>query len=525
MHPFRHVLAFAAVVLLSACQTTPESTPRQTAAQSPATKSNLDAIHTIVVIYAENRSFDHLYGDFPGANGLRNLSGAQTTQLDRNGAPLASLPPVPGSGLTVPSDPKQITTEATRGHPNRPYALDDPKGYDVGFDYKLHDLVHAFYQNQMQIDGGRNDKFAAYSDAGGEVMGHFDGSKMALWKIAQEYTLADNLFQGAFGSSFLNHQYLICACAPFDFKTKTDPKTYESNISVVEADGVSLKLDPGGPASALDGPPRFVHYAVLTPDFYGVNTMQPPYQPSDNAPANGGDTRFADAEKPNTLSPQVTATIGDRLNDAGIGWAWYSGAWQIALDGGAALTKVAFQYHHQPFNYYVNYAPGKDARTQHLRDGGQDGASFIADIDAGKLPQVTFYKPQGSQNQHAGYAIISAGDAHIVDVIAHLQKSPQWPNMVVVITYDENGGWWDHVAPPKGDRWGPGTRVPAIIVSPFAKRGYVDHTQYDTGSIQRLIDHRFGLKPLPGIEERDAALRANGQAAMGDLTGALNLPH
>ncbi len=136
---------------------------------------------------------------------------------------------------------------------------------------------------------------------------------------------------------------------------------------------------------------------------------------------------------------------------------------------------------------------------------------------------MTFYKPQGSQNQHAGYATVAEGDAHIANLVAHLEKSPQWQNMIVVITYDENGGWWDHVAPPKGDRWGPGTRIPALIVSPFAKRGYVDHTQYDTGSIQRLINRRFGLPPLPGIEQRDAALSTNGQKPMGDLTEALDL--
>ena len=65
--------------------------------------------------------------------------------------------------------------------------------------------------------------------------------------------------------------------------------------------------------------------------------------------------------------------------------------------------------------------------------------------------------------------------------------------MVIVITYDENGGQWDHVAPPKGDLLGPGTRIPAIIISPFAKNGFVDHTQYDTASILRLITRRFGL--------------------------------
>jgi len=95
--------------------------------------------------------------------------------------------------------------------------------------------------------------------------------------------------------------------------------------------------------------------------------------------------------------------------------------------------------------------------------------------------------------------------------------------MVIVITYDEFGGAWDHVAPPKGDKLGPGTRIPAIIVSPFAKAGTVDHTQYDTASILRLITRTFGLDALPGVTARDKALTDNGGTAMGDLTKALDL--
>ncbi|PNS08161.1 acid phosphatase [Solilutibacter silvestris] len=513
----RIVPVAVAIAVLGACQTTPGKGSAGTGMHD----SGLDAIQTIVVIYAENRSFDNLYGNFPGANGVQHLKPGQYLQRDRDGSLLQTLPPVPGQGLTVASDPKQITTEATRGHPNRAYALDDPNGYGVSLDYKLHDLIHAFYNQQMQINGGKNDKFAAWSDAGGESMGYFDGSQMAMWQVARKYVLADNFFHGAFGSSFLNHQYLICACAPTDFKTQADPKKYQNNISVVNDDGVSLKVDAKSPASALDGPPKYVHYGVLTPDFRAVNTMMPPYAPSGKpAPKNS-----AEALDRITLSPQSAETIGDRLSAANIGWAWYSGGWQIALDGGKDAEKIVFQYHHQPFNYYTQYAPGTAARTEHLRDGGLDGAKFIADIDAGKLPPVAFYKPQGNLNQHAGYASVSAGDQHIADVIAHLERSPQWKNMVVIVTYDENGGWWDHVAPPKADRWGPGLRIPSIIVSPFAKRGVVDHTQYDTGSIQRLINHRFGLVPLPGILERDAALKAHGEAAMGDFTSALELWH
>ncbi|MEP6939633.1 MAG: acid phosphatase [Rudaea sp.] len=514
-------LSLALLATLASGAAGPDAALAASTSATPLT--DISQVKTIVVIYAENRAFDHLYGKFPGANGLAGASAAQALQLDRNGQPLATLPPINGNGLTDASDPTQVSTEMTRGHSNAPYALDDPHGYNVGFGYKLHDLVHRFYNNQMQINGGKNNLFAAYSDAGGEVMGNFDGTQMALWSIAQQYTLADNFFQGAFGGSFLNHQYLICACAPYDFKTAADPVTFASAISAVNADGVSLKIDPASPASALDGVPKFVNDAQLTPDFYGVNTMQPPYQPSSNKPAAGQDPRFADLSKPNTLSPQGAMNIGDLLTQANVGWAWYAGAWQ-AIQDGTAPAAVTFQYHHQPFNYFADLAPGTAARAKHLLDGGLYGANFIADIDAGKLPPVTFYKPQGSQNQHPGYATVNDGDLHIANVIAHLQNSPQWANMVVLITYDENGGWWDHVAPPKGDRWGPGSRIPAIIVSPFAKRGYVDHTQYDSASALRLITRRFNLPVLPGLQQRDNALIANGGKPMGDLTAALDVP-
>jgi acid phosphatase len=201
--------------------------------------------------------------------------------------------------------------------------------------------------------------------------------------------------------------------------------------------------------------------------------MQPPYQPSGNGPASSDSTHlFADPARANTLPAQTATTIGDALDARGIAWKWYAGA-------------------------------------------------YAADITAGTLPQVTFFKPQGNKNQHAGYASLMEGDAYIADLIGKLQAGPQYKNMVIILTYDENGGWWDHAAPPKGDLIGPGTRIPAIVVSPFAKKGTVDHTQYDTASIQRFLNRRFGLAPLAGITARDAALVSHGGVAMGDLTNAL----
>ncbi|MGO9673522.1 MAG: acid phosphatase [Methylocella sp.] len=479
----------------------------------------LEKIETIVVLYAENRSFDNLYGGFPGANGLGGLAPDETRQLDRDGAPLPELPPVWG-GLTPRGVVPAVDQERTAHLPNAPFAIDDPNGLNTALGVPTTDLLHRFYQNQMQIDGGKNDKFVAFGDSGALVMGHYDGSKLLLWPIAQRYVLADNFFMGAFGGSFLNHFYLACACAPR--YPDADKSAAAGLISAVEPDGVSLTLAPGSPPSALDGIPKFIRDGALTPDFYAVNTMQPPYQPSGVKPAPGGDPAYADPGKPSTLPPQTAQTIGDFLAAKGVSWAWYAGAWDIALSGANVEPNPKFQFHHQPFNYFASFAPGTPARADHLRDGGLNGAKFIAAIDEGALPQVAFYKPQGSLNEHPGYSDVLDGDAHLAELIAHLEKSPQWDHMIVVITYDENGGFWDHAAPPKGDRFGPGTRIPALIVSPFARKGFVDHTLYDTTSVLRLITERFDLPVLPGVKQRADAIAAGGNT-LGDLTGALDL--
>jgi phospholipase C len=475
------------------------------------------AIENIVVIFAENRSFDVLYGSFPGADGLKE--GAKIQQRDRDGSVLKELPPV-WRGMTATGVTPPVTEAQTAHLPNRPFGIDDPAGFNQSLGVVTRDLWHRFYENQMQIDGGKNDRFAAWADSGAMVMGHYDGSKLAMWDIARQNVLADHFFMGVFGGSFLNHQWLICACVPKYPNADHSPAAGE--LSTVESDGVTLKLAPNSPASAIDGPPRFLKDGNLTPDFYAVNTMQPPYQPSGNKPAPGGNPAMADPSRATTLPPQTEQTIGDLLSAKGVSWAWYGGAWAAALAGNGGGRVPAFQPHHQPFNYYASMAPGTAERAKHLKDGGLGGAGLLAAIQAGKLEQVVFYKPQGNLNEHAGYADVADGDAHIASVIEQLRRSPQWPHMVVIVTYDENGGFWDHVAPPKGDRWGPGTRIPAIIISPFAKKGVVDHTPYDTTSILRLITHRFGLPTLPGIRTRDEAVKAHGGKPLGDLTNALH---
>jgi len=487
-----------------------------------AAAADLSKITNIVVIYAENRSFDNLYGSFPGANGLQNVTGDQAKQLDRDGTPLKELPPAWG-GLTAKGVTPAVTEEQSAHLPNAPFAIDDPKGLNQGLNVTTRDLWHRFYQEQMQIDGGKNDKFAAWADSGGLVMGHYDGSTtLPMWKVAQKYVLADNFFQGAFGGSFLNHFMLVCACAPV--YPNADTAAAKPTIAKVDADGITLTIADNAPKSALEAAPKFASDGNITPDFYAVNTMQPPYMPSANKPAAGADPTLADATQPTTLPPQTMTNIGDLMSQKGVTWTWYAGAWRAALDGKGGGPVPNFQFHHQPFNYFADMAPGTPARAEHIKDGGLGGVNFLADVDAGKLPAVTFYKPQGNLNEHPGYTDAASGDQHLADVISHLEKSPQWPGMVVLVTYDENGGFWDHVAPPKADRWGPGNRIPAFIVSPFAKMGTIDHALLDSTSAIRLITARYQLPVLPGITARDTALKANGEPAEGDLTEALNLP-
>jgi len=524
-------VGIAATGLAPEAGAAPRKPARQPAVSDAALRANID---TVVVIYAENRSFNNLFADFPGLEQpLSAVAPERFVQRDRDGRVLEKLPPI-WEGLVpnkqvVEHREYQIGPDDLPPLANAPFALSLPNGDPLPHGLVTRDLIHAFYNNQLQINGGRNDGFVAWGDSGALVMGHYgdNSANLRLWQIARDFTLCDNFFMGAFGGSYLNHQYLIAARPPF--YPNADKSPARGRIVVLEGDdpkGIRPKTTPKSPASAMDGPVQFVPNSI-SPDFWAVNTMMPPYAPTyELDPARPG---YANWSSAHTLVPQSHKTIGDLLSARGVDWAWYGGGWGAALEGhltnGEFPTRPNFQPHHQPFNYYTQFAPGTKARAQHLRDGGEGETArtnkFLADVAAGRLPPVAFYKPQGNLNMHAGYSDVDDGDRHIAGVIDALRKSPQWDKMLVVVTFDENGGWWDHVAPPKGDRWGPGTRIPAIVISPHARHGEVDHTIYDTGSIARFITRRWELEKLPGLIEREKAMIAAGGPPPGDLTQAL----
>jgi phospholipase C len=482
------------------------------APQANAGADKLQRIGHVVVIYAENHSFDNLYGLFPGANGVSRATPEQMTQLDHDGKPLPELVVFGHDGKPDANFPRL---------PNRPFRIDAPP-VDRPPTTLVPSPIHVYYHHKEQINGGNNNMFAAMSNVGGWVMGYYDGSQFKLWQWARDYTLADNFFQAALGGSYLNHQWLICACTP---EHANAPASMRVRL---DAQGRLEKM-PGSPSAAVGAVQLYSRSGgQVTPDGWSVNTSQPPYQPSGIAPAADGPLALANpkgnAQGGEPVPPQTARTIGDTLSAKGVSWAWYAGAWKAALADGMQPPAVKrsviyhrgadspnFQPHHQPFNYHVRFAPGTADRTRHLKDG----ADFMAAIDAGTLPAVSFYKPAGRDTQHPSYTDVMTGDAHIAAVLDKLKASPQWKDMLVIVTYDENGGYWDHVPPPTGpgwsDRWGPGSRVPALLIGPHVKRGHVDSTVYDTTSILKLITQRFGLEPLPGV-------RAN----VGDLSQALD---
>lgn len=130
----------------------------------------------------------------------------------------------------------------------------------------------------------------------------------------------------------------------------------------------------------------------------------------------------------------------------------------------------------------------------------KDETDFIAAANAGTLPGVSFVKPVGLNNEHPGYTDVLDGEQHLLSLVEAVQNGPNWNDTAIIITYDEHGGQWDHVAPPKDNRWGPGSRVPAIVISKYAKHGFVDKTVYDTTSILKTIELRWGL---PSLTDRD----------------------
>jgi acid phosphatase len=519
----------------------------------------LQKINHIVVIYEENHSFDNLYGSWEGVNGLANADAAHTTQVDQSGTPYSCLFQL-DVNLTVPPLSQVCSGTTPRGVAfnshflNTWFTIDDfippdattcpkPKdsfafangilnGSGVGIAGGCtRDLVHKFYQEQYQLNGGAQNRYATGSDSAGTVMGVYDTKALPIYRYLHQgnhphYAIADNFFQAAFGGSFLNHQWLIAA------RTPVYPNPPANLHSLVDSAGFPRNnyplYNPLPGATYRDSDLTVTCDSPVKPggacgDF-AVNTMQPTNEPFGT---------FGDK-----LPVQNATTIGDELSANNISWGWYAGGWDNAagITTGPGWTNgpgptcsdpnhdtnpayvypkcpdFAFQFHHQPFAYFANYIPGASGRS-HLRDEVAFENAARSSTEDCNLDSVSFVKPIGEENEHPGYASEPTGSTHLMELLQLIQNSACAKDTMVVVAYDEFGGQWDHVPPPgqgnnngPHDQWGPGTRIPALVVSPFLRGNFVvDHTQYDTTSILAMIEERYGLA---GLSSRDAAVNS-----------------
>ena len=521
--------------------------------------SRLETINHIVVVYEENHSFDNLYGGWEGVNGRGNAT--NTTQINQAGSPYACLlqndvnltsPPLPADcaaattttpGLHFTNNPFSIESYIPASAQTCPQpgvfaanGLTPSAANRAGGCTK--DIVHRFYQEQYQLNGGAQNLYVTGSDAAGLTMGYYDTTALPIYTYLHSpahphYAISDNFFQSAFGGSFLNHQWLIAAATP------TYPGAPANLYSVIDSNGMPAKY----PLYTATGPVKDAQLTQVCPSAvpgracgsFAVNTIQPFQQPTSSNPVK--------------LPAQTGATIGDELSAAGVSWGWYSGGWanangEVGAPGwtnGTNGTSCAdpesvanptypycpnkvFQFHHQPFNYYAAYAPGTSGRT-HLKDEADFNNLLSGSARTCQLNSVSFVKPIGLENEHPGYTSETTGSNHLVDLLSAVQNSACRKDTMVVVTYDEFGGQYDHVTPPgqgraegPSDQWGPGTRVPALVIAPQLLGTFVvDHTQYDTTSILATIEHRFGVAPLSA---RDAAVNDLGHVFQAQVPSA-----
>lgn len=438
------------------------------AAQAP---EGIDKIEHVIILFLENHTVDNLYSRLPGVNGVES-PGGQVVQVDQNGVPYPTLPPVKvslkyaGFGRPIDTLPGLPDPRFPKDLPNKPFLIDDYVPNNV----LVNTPVHRFYEHQLQMNDGKMDKYVAWTDSGGQPMGYYDTTKLPLYPYARDYAFADNFFTAAFGGSWLNHMWLVCACTP---PWPNAPAEYVAQP----------QLDANGKLIGIDDNENW----VVTPDGYAINTgVDSFYPPHGSLPDD------------HRLPPIDLPTIGDRLSAAGISWYEYNGGWQDALDGAAEqplpfVPMPPLTSH----GYFKPYGPDMPGRA-HLKDAEE----FVPDLINGTLGAVTILKPSPSFDEHPGYSTVQQAEEHAVLLIQAVMLSQHWQNSAIFITYDDFGGWYDHVAPPVIDRWGPGGRVPLLVISPYARKAFVDHTFYDMTSLLKFIETRWDLEPLG---TRDAA--------------------
>jgi len=453
-------------------------------------------IKHIVIIFGENQSFDHYFGTYPNA---LNPKGEPAFHAAPN------TPSVNGLGNALLNNNPNLNPANGNGAAN-PFRFDRSQAF-------TQDMDHDYTAEQLAFDGGAMDLFPANTGSAGpppspppaavltngQVMGYFDGnSTTALWNYAQHFAMSDNSYSTNFGPSTVGAINLISG----------------------QTNGVAKHT--GGTGSLVgDGNGGFT--VIGDPDPYGD--------------VCSGGTQVQLAGK----------NIGDLLNAAGITWGWFGGGFNLAIvnpDGSTgcnrqstspiAGTQGDYVPHHTPFQYYASTANPTHARPTSVRTIGYQGDAanhdydvqdFFTAVSAGNFPTVSFLKAIAIQDAHPGNSDPLDEQQFVVQVANFLQSQPEWPNTALVILYDDSDGWYDHQLgqivngskSPADALTGPGTcgsganalsgvnpatthaqgrcgygpRQPLLVISPWARHNYVDHSVTDQTSVIRFIEDNW----------------------------------
>jgi phospholipase C len=323
------------------------------------------------------------------------------------------------------------------------------------------DLKHDWRSSMTDWDQGKMDGFARSGRPASREYAAYAYLQRSLiapyWTMARRFVLADHMFPTEFGGSFTAHLTLVAGT--------DDLNPHEAEVDDPTAQPYDCDSPPGTPSSTVNAKRQIDRSTGPFPCFDQFNTM------------------------------------AQALDDAGVSWKYYA-------------TKLLDAGQWEPFEAikYVRYGSdwGHDIIAPQTR--------VLDDPAKGRLASVSWISPSREDSDHAGPFHPSLGPSWVASIVNAIGESRYWKSTAIIVLWDDWGGWYDNVPPPQLDFRGLGIRVPCLIVSPYTKRGYVSHTQYEYGSILKFIEQAFNLPPLGPTSQGYTDTRARSLVDSFDFT-------